>query len=73
MFLISHLFRFSYRNNKDNNYKIIATKVAKELVKDDSLAWIAEEEAIALLKNNPEISHSNSENALAWIDQYMRK
>jgi hypothetical protein len=35
------------------------------------LAWIAEEEAIALLKNNPEISlYSNSENALAWIDQY---
>ncbi|WP_426095333.1 ATP-grasp domain-containing protein [Flavobacterium sp. DSR2-3-3] len=40
------------------------------MVKDDSLAWIAEEEAIALLKNNPEISlYSNSENALAWIDQ----
>jgi hypothetical protein len=64
------LFRFSYRNNK-RQYKIIATKAAKELVKDDSLAWIAEEEAIALLKNNPEISlYSNSENALAWIDQY---
>jgi hypothetical protein len=41
--------------------------------KDDSLAWIAEEEAIAL-KNNPEISlYSNSENALAWIDQTMEK
>jgi hypothetical protein len=37
------------------------------------LAWIAEEEAIAL-KNNPEISlYSNSENALAWIDQTMEK
>ena len=40
------------------------------MVKDDSLVWIAEDEAIALLKNNPEISlYSNSENALAWIDQ----
>jgi hypothetical protein len=40
-------------------------------VKDDSLAWI--EEAI-VTKKNPEISlYSNSENALAWIDQYWRK
>ena len=72
MFLIDKPFvsDFLIKTIKDNNYKIIATKVAKELVKDDSLAWIAEEEAIALLKNNPEISlYSNSENALAWIDQ----
>jgi hypothetical protein len=73
MFLIDKPFvsDFLIQTIKDNNYKIIATKVAKELVKDDSLAWIEEEEAIALLKNNPEISlYSNSENALAWIDQY---
>ncbi|MFV8270283.1 ATP-grasp domain-containing protein [Flavobacterium sp. GT2N3] len=73
MFLIDKPFvsDFLIKTIKDNNYKIIATKVAKELVKDDSLAWIEEEEAIALLKNNPEISlYSNSENALAWIDQY---
>ena len=73
MFLIDKPFvsDFLIKTIKDNNYKIIATKVAKELVKDDSLVWIAEEEAIALLKNNPEISlYSNSENALAWIDQY---
>ncbi|MGO4819569.1 ATP-grasp domain-containing protein [Flavobacterium sp. W22_SRS_FP1] len=73
MFLIDKPFvsDFLIKTIKDNNYKIIATKVAKELVQDDSLAWIAEEEAIALLKNNREISlYSNSENALAWIDQY---
>ncbi|MFV8372456.1 ATP-grasp domain-containing protein [Flavobacterium sp. LB2P74] len=73
MFLIAKPFvsDFLIKTIKDNDYKIIATKVAKELVKDDSLAWIAEEEAITLLKNNPEISlYSNSENALAWIDQY---
>ena len=72
MFLIDKPFvsDFLIKTIKDNDYKIIATKVAKELVKDDSLSWIAEEEAIALLKNNPEISlYSNSENALAWIDQ----
>jgi hypothetical protein len=49
------LFRFSYRNNKDNNYKIIATKVAKELVKDDSLAWIARR-GISLLKQSTNFS-----------------
>jgi hypothetical protein len=73
MFLIDKPFvsDFLVETIKDNNYKIIATKVAKELVNDDSLAWIEEEEAIDLLKNNPEISlYSNSENALAWIDQY---
>ncbi len=73
MFLIDKPFvsDFLIETIKDNNYKIIATKVAIELVKDDSLAWIAEEEALALLKNNPEISlYSNSENALAWIDEY---
>jgi hypothetical protein len=37
---------------------------------DDSLAWIAEEEAIALLKTIQISLYSNSENALAWIDQY---
>jgi hypothetical protein len=56
-------FRFSYRNNKDN-YKIIATKAAKELVKDD-LAWIAEEEAIVTKKTIQKFLYSNSENALA--------
>ncbi|MFT5964220.1 MAG: hypothetical protein ACI9L6_000952 [Flavobacterium sp.] len=73
MFLIDKPFvsDFLIETIKDNNYKIIATKVAKDLVKDDSLAWIKEEEAIALLKNNSEISlYSNSENALAWIDQH---
>jgi hypothetical protein len=73
MFLIDKPFvsDFLVETIKDNNYKIIATKVAKELVNDDSLAWIEEKEAIDLLKNNPEISlYSNSENALAWIDQY---
>jgi hypothetical protein len=43
MFLIDKPFvsDFLIETIKDNNYKIIATKVAKELVKDDSLAWIA--------------------------------
>ncbi len=72
MFLIDKPFvsDFLIDTIRNNNFKIIATKVAKELLKDDSLAWIEEDEAISLLKKNPQISiYSNSENALAWIDQ----
>jgi hypothetical protein len=70
MFLIDKPFvsDFLIETIKDNNYKIIATKVAKELVKDDSLAWIAEESP--LKKQSRNSLYSNSENALAWIDQY---
>ena len=61
---------FLIKNIKNNNYKIIATKAAKELINDDSLTWIEEQEAISLLKKNSQISiYSNSENALAWIDE----
>ncbi|SEA97079.1 ATP-grasp domain-containing protein [Flavobacterium gillisiae] len=72
MFLIDKPFvsDFLIDTIRNNNFKIIATKVAKELVQDDSLQWIEEDEAIVLLKKNPQISiYSNSENALAWIDQ----
>jgi hypothetical protein len=72
MFLIDKPFvsDFLIQTIKDNNFKIIATKVAKELVNDNSLQWINEAEAIAILKKNPLTSiYSNSENALAWIDQ----
>jgi len=70
MFLIDKPFvsEFLIDTIRNNNYKIIATKAAKKLIKDDSLAWINEQEAISLLKNNPQITiYSNSENALAWI------
>lgn len=71
MFLIDKPFvsDFLIDTIRSNNYKIIATKVARELVKDDTLNWISEQEASSILRENPEISiYSNSENALAWID-----
>ncbi len=59
---------------KENHYQVVATKVAKELVADDSLNWISEEEAIATIKNNPsQRLYSNSENALSWIDKHFGK
>jgi hypothetical protein len=72
MFLIDKPFisDFLIDTIRDNNFKIIATKVAKELIKDDSLAWINEDKAASFLKNNPQIPiYSNSENALIWIEQ----
>ncbi|PQJ81373.1 ATP-grasp domain-containing protein [Polaribacter glomeratus] len=72
MFLIDKPFvsDFLIDTIRNNNYKIIATKAAKELIKDDSLAWIEEQEAISLLKKDLQITiYSNSENALAWIAQ----
>jgi hypothetical protein len=71
MFLIDKPFVSDYLIDtiRSNNYKIIATKVAKELIQDDTLNWVSEAEAVSILRDNPGISmYSNSENALAWID-----
>ena len=56
---------------KENCYQVVAIKGAKELVADASLNWISEEEAIAIIKNNPsQRIYSNSENVLSWIDYH---
>ena len=72
MFLLDEPFvsDFLVRTIKDKRYKIIATPVAKELVPDSSLNWIGEKEALEELRRDPSAAiYSNSENALAWIDQ----
>ena len=72
MFLIDEPFvsEFLIKTIRDNNFKIIATKTARELIDDDSLNWIDEEKALAILKRNPQTSiYSNSENALGWIEK----
>lgn len=56
---------------RKNNYPIVSSPVARELISDDSLAWTSEEEASRLLNSNPETPlYSNSENALAWIAEH---
>jgi hypothetical protein len=70
MYLIDQPFvsDFLIQTIKENNHKIIATKGAKALVNDNTLNWIAEEEAISTIKHKPHIPlYSNSENALSWI------
>lgn len=75
MFLIDKPFvsDFLIATIKEKNYPIIATPVAKQLAQDDTLNWIAEQDAIALYKNNPDTTtlYSNSENALVWIEQHL--
>lgn len=70
MFLIDYPFisDFLIDSIKENNFKIVATKEAKELILDDSLNWISEEKALSTIKDNPNTSvYSNSENAIAWV------
>jgi len=76
MFLVDKPFLsdFLIDTIRDNNFNIIATKVARELIKDDSLAWIEEDKAVSIIKNNPQIPiYSNSENALSWIEQNLEE
>lgn len=73
MFLIDKPFAsdFLIDTIRDYNFKIIATKNAKELIDDDSLNWIDEKEALSFIKKNPQTPiYSNSENALAWIEKH---
>ena len=72
MFLIDQPFvsDFLIKTIKDHNYKIVATKEAQSLIKDDSLNWVSEESAIAIFKKTPTTPlYTNSENSIAWINQ----
>ena len=70
MFLIDKPFASDFLINtiKKQNYKVVATKEAKELIKDNSLHWISENEAVLEIENDPNISvYTNSENSIAWV------
>ena len=70
MFLIDKPFASDFLINtiKENHFKIVATKEAKELITDDSLHWVSENEAILEIENDPTVSvYTNSENSIAWI------
>jgi len=70
MFLIDKPFVSDFLINtiKDNNYQVVATKEAKELISDDSLNWISEKDAINFIEKK---SHTpiylNSENSISWV------
>ncbi|MDA3860876.1 MAG: ATP-grasp domain-containing protein [Melioribacteraceae bacterium] len=56
---------------KRNNYPIIATVEAREMLSDNSLNWITESEAEDVFANNPETPvYTNSENSISWIEKH---
>ena len=70
MFLIDKPFvsDFLIKTIKENHYDVISTKIAKELINDNSISWISEEKAIKIIEENSETPiYTNSENALAWF------
>lgn len=74
MILIDYPYvsEFLLNTIKKNNYELVSTKSARELLKDESLAWISEQEAVKKLKEQADTAlYSNSENALAWLAQHL--
>ena len=58
---------------KKNQWPVIATPVAKEMIKDNELNWVEEKQAVESLKNHPdELLYSNSENALSWVEKNLK-
>ncbi len=61
---------FMLETAKKNNYPVISTKAARTLINDSSINWISEEAAKKIYENEPNCRlHSNSENAIAWIEE----
>jgi len=54
-----------------NNFQIISTVEARDLIKDKSLNWITEEEAKNNIEKNPNTKvYTNSENSISWIEKH---
>ncbi|MFK5957559.1 MAG: ATP-grasp domain-containing protein [Lutibacter sp.] len=63
---------FLIKTIKENNFQIIATKEAEELIADSSLNWISEINAKnSILKNPNQPIYSNSENSISWVEQHL--
>ncbi|WP_456378306.1 ATP-grasp domain-containing protein [Lutibacter sp.] len=61
---------FLIKTIKENNFPLVATTEAKQLISDNSLNWIPEKEAIEVLTTNPNyLIYSNSENTISWIEK----
>lgn len=75
MFLIDNPYAsdFLIDTIKNNQFEIIATQSAKNLINGNSLNWIEEKNAIESLLNNPKTPlYTNSENSIAWIAQNLK-
>jgi len=76
MFIIDkpYVSDFLIRTIRENKYPLISTPVARELITDESMAWIPEEEAARQINADAGTPlYSNSENALAWIAEHLEE
>lgn len=56
---------------KRNNYPLISTPEALELISDPSLNWISEGDASSYLNRDPNARiYTNSENTLSWMEKH---
>jgi len=56
---------------KTNDFPVISTPEARELLGQKSLNWIAEKDAVKTMHSKPEtLLYTNSENALSWIARH---
>lgn len=64
---------FLVKTIKENQFPIVETEVAKSMIRDDSLNWISEEEAIQQYTSNENTRiYSNSENAIGWVEKHLK-
>ena len=65
-----YVSEFLIRTIKENNFQIISTLNAREMIQDSSLNWISEKEARNIFENNPNTRiYTNSENSISWIER----
>lgn len=72
MFLLDkpYISDFLIQTIKKNNFPVVASSEAKELISDRTLNWIPEEEAIENCKNQSQPAiYSNSENTIQWVNK----
>lgn len=75
MFLIDQPYVSDFLINtlKENNFKVVDTDVAQELLNKQNINFIQESNALAEIEKNPDTPLiTNSENAIAWIAQKLK-
>lgn len=65
-----YVSKFLIQTIKENNFAIVATPEARNLIADTSLHWISSAEARRKFEENKEQRiYTNSENSIGWIEQ----
>ncbi len=61
---------FLIKTIRENNFQIISTLEARNMISDKSLNWITEKEAKSIIKKTPNYPiYINSENTISWIEK----